>query len=249
MPMAALEALEIAHRLYFSTRPRLGPKTLEALDGFPRSEALAYEMILAEWHESRGRGDLHYAIQTAQLVIACLDGKQDAALQILSELTGRNWSRELVVLLAKRKDRPADAESEIFSVVWELVAELSDRASRGLSPPVPNQRAALAGAIRNSLIDYADEQQRGARPATVFRDEPEIEACDQAAPTLGLSIDEGISLKLLISKADLTENEGQAIRLRLQGLEGEALARALGTTEGAARKRIHEALKKVRSAM
>jgi hypothetical protein len=172
-------------------------------------------------------GDLGYALEMARVVVSLESGEQKKALSVLRELTGRSWASEIKILMERRKARPADAAGEAISVVWQLVYELAEKGIKGRPTRASDQRKALRGAIRNRLIDYIEEQQEGARSASVFladESDPEVlrqglepftakpretfaesqelrSRIDPRSPLNGLSIDDKILLKLLIAKA------------------------------------------------
>jgi DNA-directed RNA polymerase specialized sigma24 family protein len=74
------------------------------------------------------------------------------------------------------------------------------------------------------------------------------EAVEPAPPKVGslFSVDDRLSLTMLIEKADLSDREAEAISLRLEGLEDAALAEALGESSGNTRVIIHRAIKNIR---
>jgi RNA polymerase sigma factor (sigma-70 family) len=192
------------------------------------------------------QGDLGYELGIAEVGAALEAGEQERALQALKRVTGRDWTREFEEKAEIRGIEPADALSEVLSAVWELIAELSEKGSRGEAKRYSDQRAAMATAIRNTIDDYLEgkKTQRLDNPPADEADAV-VDPAPPGAPS-DLSPEEHAELNLLLEEADLSERQREALRLRLRGLEGEGLAKALGVKPSTARVHIHNAIKKLR---
>ena len=190
------------------------------------------------------RGSLGYALGMTDVVLSAIGGRPEA-LDSLEQLTGRDFVGRFRRLARGRGHPDENAAEDALSVLWELIAEIAvSGAEKGRRHLYDDQRAALAGTVDKAISDHVGGKRKPI-PKALRKALPLDE--ETAAPAdSSLTLEERIALSQVLSAAALTDRMREAISLRLQGLEGEALAAALGTGTSAAEKLCARAIKELR---
>jgi DNA-directed RNA polymerase specialized sigma24 family protein len=199
--------------------------------------------------EARNHGSLKYALEMVDFILPLLAGRPEA-LSALKGTTGHNFISYFERAAQIHGHPYENAPEDVISVLFERISRIVEDALKKEHRPVyQDQRAALATIVRNAIYDHTGgkrlpdpavggKRKRSGRPDPIQVPRPVQleEAQPLPAPGPDLTEEQQIWLLNAINHDQVTEKQRQWIMLRLQGLEGQGLADALGKSLSATEK-------------